>query len=220
MTNRIERYLDGTLDWRDLTPDEQEDARVAERAIEETRAFVSGKPPRDIAAGVMRRIHELGAAPATPASPRFLGALAERIWAPRYVEVEWRPAYAVLAAAIVVLLFVFGPSLSTRPAPAAPSPVAATADTRLFVQFRLNATDAVDVRLAGSFTNWEPRYELHETSPGVWTITLPLTAGVHDYAFVVNGQRWIPDPYAPHVDDGFGGVNSRIAVLAPDPPRS
>ena len=79
--------------------------------------------------------------------------------------------------------------------------------------------DAMDVRLAGSFTNWQPRYALHQASPGIWTITLPLSAGVHDYVFVVDGQRWIADPYAPHVDDGFGGVNSRISLVPPDAPR-
>jgi hypothetical protein len=39
---------------------------------------------------------------------------------------------------------------------------------------------------------------------------------VHDYAFIVDGERWIADPMAPAVADGFGGLNSRIAVLPPD----
>jgi hypothetical protein len=37
--------------------------------------------------------------------------------------------------------------------------------------------------------------------------------------FVVDGQRWIADPYASQVDDGFGGVNSRISLVPPDAPR-
>ena len=58
------------------------------------------------------------------------------------------------------------------------------------VQFRLQAPQASDVRLAGTFTNWQPQYELHEAAPGLWTITLPLPLGVHDYVFIVDGQQW------------------------------
>lgn len=47
-------------------------------------------------------------------------------------------------------------------------------------------------------------------------MTLPITPGVHDYAFVVDGERWVADPYAPGIDDGFGGRNSRLTLLAPN----
>ena len=96
-----------------------------------------------------------------------------------------------------------------------PTPDAAP---RLFVQFRLE-TDAMNVQLAGSFTNWEPAYQLHQMSPGVWTIAVPLPQGVHDYAFIVDGQRWVADPYAPRINDGFGGTNSRLTLLLPDTQR-
>jgi 1,4-alpha-glucan branching enzyme len=86
------------------------------------------------------------------------------------------------------------------------------------VQFHLE-TAAMRVQLAGSFTNWEPRYELRQSAPGIWTITVPLTEGVHDYAFVVDGQQWVPDPHAPQIGDGFGGTNSRLALLHPDTPE-
>ena len=47
---------------------------------------------------------------------------------------------------------------------------------------------------------------------GVWTTTLALPVGQHQYAFVVDGRRWIADPAAPAVDDGFGRRNSVVAV--------
>jgi len=50
----------------------------------------------------------------------------------------------------------------------------------------------------------------------VWTVVVPLEPGIHDYAFVVNGGQWVPDPNAPAFEDGFGGLNSRIAVITPD----
>jgi hypothetical protein len=203
MTDRIDSHMD----------------EATERVIEQARAFLAARPAPDLTAGVMRRIEQLGVRPARPGLWDAPGRLAERIWAPRHVEMQWRPAYALIAAAAVLLLFMFLPS-GWRTSTVRP-PVLAAADTepRLFVQFRLDAADAMDVRLAGSFTNWQPRYELHQASPGIWTITLPLSAGVHDYVFVVDGQRWIPDPYAQQVDDGFGGVNSRIALVPPDTPR-
>ena len=192
-----------------------------ERAIEETRAFVTARPAPDLTGSVMRRIEELGVPPAAqPFAPGALSRLAERLWAPRRVELQWRPGYALVAAAAVILLIVLLPYGRRTPAAAPPSRAAVSnVDPRLYVQFRLEAADAMDVRLAGSFTNWQPSYALHQASPGVWTITVPLSAGVHDYVFVVDGQRWIADPYAPQVDDGFGGVNSRISLVPPDAPR-
>jgi 1,4-alpha-glucan branching enzyme len=84
-----------------------------------------------------------------------------------------------------------------------------------FVQFQLHAPDAEGVRLAGTFTDWQPMHELHQVFPGVWTVILPLSAGVHDYAFLVNGGDWVADPYVPVVQDGFGGQANRMALLPP-----
>jgi 1,4-alpha-glucan branching enzyme len=47
----------------------------------------------------------------------------------------------------------------------------------------------------------------------VWTIDVPLEPGVYQYAFVVDGAEWRPDPRAvSHVDDGFGRENSVVIV--------
>ena len=218
MTERIDDYLEGRLDLGALSPKEREEAETAKHVIAETRAFVAGRPAPDVSAAVMRRITETNVAPA-PADENAFRRFVQSLWAPRQMHLQWRPAYALLGVSALVLLALFVPSVGRTPI--LPQQAASTSDTvdqRVFVQFRLDAPNAMDVRLAGSFTNWQPRYQLHEASPGVWTITVPLSAGVHDYVFVVNGQRWIPDPYAQHVDDGFGGVNSRIALVAPDSP--
>ena len=143
-----------------------------------------------------------------------IARLVDLLWAPR--EVSVRPAWAMAAVGVIaaVLLAPF-----VRPTPSAPPQVVRSAvDPHVFVQFRLDAM-ASRVQLAGSFTNWEPRYELRESAPGVWTITVPLTEGVHDYAFVVDGQQWVADPHAPQIGDGFGGTNNRLALLSPDTPR-
>jgi 1,4-alpha-glucan branching enzyme len=82
----------------------------------------------------------------------------------------------------------------------------------VYVQFRLEAAGAHEVALAGTFTGWRPEVRLRQTAPGTWSAVVPLRPGVHDYAFVVDGRRWVADPHAPQVDDSFGGVNSRISL--------
>ncbi|MGQ9657196.1 MAG: alpha amylase N-terminal ig-like domain-containing protein, partial [Fimbriimonadales bacterium] len=46
----------------------------------------------------------------------------------------------------------------------------------------------------------------------VWTLTLALPPGAHQYKFVVNGTDWRTDPTAPTVDDGNGNLNSVVWV--------
>lgn len=184
-----------------------------DRAIHETRAFLAERPAPDVRAAVMRRIEEVEPL-ASPQRAGVLARFADLLWVPR--EVSIRPAFALAGAAAVAILFLV-PYVREAP-PVAPELAAGPADVHdphLFVQFRLEAA-AMRVQLAGSFTNWEPRYELRQSAPGIWAITVPLSQGVHDYAFVVDGQQWVADPYAPQIGDGFGGTNSRLSLLSPD----
>lgn len=161
----------------------------------------------------MRRIEDV-----EPLAPSRRAGMLERLinmlWAPR--EISIRPAFALAGAGAVAILLAL-PYVRQAPA-VAPQVASAPADPHVFVQFRLEAA-AMRVQLAGSFTNWEPRYELRQSAPGTWTITVPLTQGVHDYAFVVDGQQWVADPYAPQIGDGFGGTNNRLSLLNPDTPQ-
>ena len=176
-----------------------------EQLIVETRAFVDARPAADFVNAVMAEVDHLEADRAqTPRS--WIVRTRQQLWTPRLVTFAFRPVYAVFAAAAVLLLTaVFSNQWSDRPL---------GGSERVYVQFRLQSSDAADVRLAGSFTHWQPQYELHETAPGLWTVTLPLAPGVHDYAFIIDGQRWVTDPYAAAVQDGFGGSNSRITLVA------
>lgn len=181
-----------------------------DRATDETRSFLAARPAPDLTAAVMKQIENLQPLPA-PRRKSIIQRAWTLLWSPR--EVAIRPVLAFAAAAAVLILLgipYVGSSVTTRQAGAAESP--------MFVQFRLDAA-ASRVQLAGSFTNWEPRYELRQSRPGVWTITVPLTEGVHDYAFVVDGGQWVPDPHAPQIGDGFGGTNSRLALLSPETPQ-
>jgi hypothetical protein len=179
-----------------------------DRAAGEIRAFLNDRPAPDLRGAVMRRVEALESP-----SPGFLRRLGALLWSPR--EVSIRPAFALAAAGLLAMVALI-PYLVERPV--VPALVVDGSASHVFVQFRLEA-DASRVQLAGSFTNWEPRYELRQYTPGTWTITVPLTEGVHDYAFVVDGRQWVPDPNAPQIGDGFGGTNSRLTLLSPDTPQ-
>lgn len=119
------------------------------------------------------------------------------------------PPWAILAAAAATAV-VF---VSLRHSP---SPVAVAATETAYVRFVLYAPMAKQVAVAGTFNQWDPQAAplARVDGNGVWTVTLPLPIGQHQYAFVIDGRQWIPDPAAPAVDDGFGRRNSVVAVGA------
>lgn len=129
-----------------------------------------------------------------------------RVLEPREIRVRVRPwllAPALAAAAALVLWLEGG-----RSGPAAPS-----APALVTVRFVLSAPDAHAVSVAGTFNQWNAdATPLVRTAGGVWTATITLPAGEHQYAFVVDGARWVPDPAAPAVDDGFGRRNSVLTL--------
>jgi hypothetical protein len=215
MTERVDMAADGEWPPDELTDLERRElAATRQRAAELRESLISGMPA-DLDRRVMRRVRQLGLEPLPPQAAQRTVArrIATSLWQRREVRFALRPAYALAAVALLALV----PLMERATAPAHGPDVAAHGDadhTRVFVQFSLRAEDASHVALAGSFTDWEPVHTLHPTADGVWTLMLPLEPGVHDYSFIVDGQRWVPDPYAPHVDDGFGGVNSRITLLA------
>lgn len=210
MTERIQYALDNELRRRLLTPDEAAELEVYEQIIHDTVEQVSPAAVPDLAPGVMERIGLRG-----PSGNVFLRAARtarqwlDWAWSPRALVV--RPAYAMAA-----ILLALGAGFSVDRALAPEQTTLATDSPSVFVHFRIDAPDASEVRLAGDFTKWQPTYTLHESVAGIWSAIVPLEPGVHYYAFFVDGARWVPDPHAAQVDDGFGGVNSRLAVLLPE----
>ena len=84
------------------------------------------------------------------------------------------------------------------------------------VQFLLLAPSAARVTVVGDFNDWNaeatPLAPVQER-PGVWSVQVPVAPGRHEYAFVVDGERWTPDPLAPRASgDDFGTPNSVITV--------
>ncbi len=130
--------------------------------------------------------------------------------------VTWRVMAALERRRRRVLPWLLAPALALAAAlilwilPAKP----ATPEALVTVRFVLVAPEAREVSLAGTFNQWDAHATpLVRTGPtGVWTATLTLQAGQHQYAFVVDGARWVPDPGAPAVDDGFGRRNSVLTL--------
>jgi len=64
-------------------------------------------------------------------------------------------------------------------------------------QFNYRAPPGETITVGGSFNNWDPfMYELRETSPGLYSLTLPLPAGSFQYVFFYRGEQ-TPDPDNP-----------------------
>ena len=203
----VKRFLDGELHLADLPPELHAEARAAERLLGAVdRAAVT--LPAGLDARVMAEVRKRSPAP-SGARRWWHGLVALREIRVRYRLWTLGPALAA-AAALVLLL------TPARPAVEAGMPVVATAPESVFVRFVLFAPGAHQVSVAGTFNQWSvTAAPLALTgAAGVWTATVALPVGQHQYAFVVDGRRWVNDPAAPTVDDGFGRRNSVMAVGA------
>jgi glycosidase len=98
---------------------------------------------------------------------------------------------------------------------------------RCSFRYRPDGT-ARTVALAGTFNGWN-----RDLTPlggpdadGYWSASLDLPAGVHEYKFVVDGERWVRDPEnSEGVNDNHNGQNSvlrlgRLANLKTSPGRT
>jgi hypothetical protein len=210
---RIHACLDGDLSRDELSAEERAHLEAMEREIASAISIARSIPAIDLRAEVLQRLPE--AAVPLPGHERGRASLERAwtwFWAPRRVTFEFRPSFALAVLLLVAVLPVgifhgTGTEVADAQAEVEVQPV--------LVQFRLDAPQASSVALAGSFSEWNPAIELRESAPGVWTATVPLRPGVHDYLFLVDADEWVPDPLARPVDDDFGGVNSRLFLTTP-----
>lgn len=154
---------------------------------------------------------------------RVLRAHTSRPWLVRPRRVYVSPLAGLGAAAAIAGIAVLGGMRLVRQggsAARAGHAVSATAepagDTLMTVRFTLVAPGAVRVTLIGDFNNWSASATPLSPSPvaggQVWSVSVPLAAGRHQYAFVVDGSRWTVDPQAPAVVDDYGTANSVITI--------
>jgi len=78
-------------------------------------------------------------------------------------------------------------------------------------KFSIVAEAAQNVSIAGSFNEWTPQ-ALKRGAKGIWSVTLPLSSGTHEYKFVVDSE-WREDPANPErTASPFGGFNSVCTI--------
>jgi len=130
----------------------------------------------------------------TEFTANVMDAIRKRATKPSGVNL-WK--YAAIAAS-VLLLVVSGFLVRER-----------SLQSEVTVQFALELPGAQSVALAGDFNNWDAGTAKLVNNNGVWSIDLKVKPGRYQYAFVIDGKKWIADPRSEqYVESGFGSKNS------------
>ncbi len=201
MTDRepdaLSRYLDGEATRAELPAALREEADAFDRI----RAAMDPGPvklPPGLRATIMARVR------AAHASPW------RRAW--RWVTtptVRVSPLTGTLAFAALAALILWARPQSSR---LRERPVETTG--HIVARFVYRAPTASSVVVTGEFARWDPSgVAMRRVDGGTWVAEIELTPGLHHYAFVVDGKRWVIDPNATsQVDDGFGQQNSVLLI--------
>ncbi|HXQ30302.1 MAG TPA: isoamylase early set domain-containing protein [Gemmatimonadales bacterium] len=193
---RLHQALDGDGPGGNLPPAlERQRARLEQAAV----LLATGRESPSVAARVMATVrHPL---------PARRARLLRWLFTPRAIVLRIRPAWSLALAAGILLV-------SLLPAPGPQLPLGAEEG---IAQFVARFPGARSVSVVGSFNDWQPdQIPLEDRDKdGVWRGVVVLPAGTHEYMFVVDGERWVPDPLAGrYVEDDFGRQNSLLIVRA------
>ncbi|WP_043922604.1 isoamylase [Leadbettera azotonutricia] len=81
------------------------------------------------------------------------------------------------------------------------------------LRFTYNSAPGETITVGGTFNGWDPfMYELRETSPGVYTLTLALPPGTYQYVFFHRGERLL-DPHNPNKIYTKQGMTASVAKI-------
>lgn len=73
--------------------------------------------------------------------------------------------------------------------------------------------EAHEVAVVGDFNGWKPT-GLRQGGNGIWSLAVDLPPGRYEYAFIVDGVAWKPDPRADEYVKSYGFTNSVKYVSA------
>jgi len=197
---RLQEALDGERDPGELPVDLGEAYARLISAVQ----LLAATPAASVAVRVMAEIRQPRVQVQTAGLMRRMVRWLAR---PRAVTLRLRPAWTLaLAVGLAAILLMPGPGHT----PGAAEGVA---------KFVGHFPGARSVEVVGSFNDWS-RGTLHlsdDDHDGVWRGGAVLPAGQHEYMFVVDGDRWVPDPLAGrYVDDGFGaGQQNSLLIVRP-----
>jgi len=199
-------------DYRDKNPDQT--AAFIERVADHLRSPEHLDPSFD--ERLMDKVR-MEARLVPPASP------GEASWWRTQRVVRFSPLGAIaLAAGVSMFVALSTVAVGSRvrsrsdepPALGAVGSKSPTSDTVNLIRFVFVDSHAQSVELVGDFNEWTKGATQLKPSgaPGVWAVSVALPAGRHEYAFIINGTRWIADPLATKSSDDFGTESSVIQV--------
>jgi len=129
----------------------------------------------------------------------------KHLWSIPRFSLKWIGAAAV--AVVVLTVFMNFGWLSPGISP--------TGLTEVQFSLRAGSESLGSVAVVGDFNDWNPDKHLlkDDNGDGIWTATLKLEPGRYEYMFILDGQKWVPDPEAyRYVRDGFGNKNAVIEI--------
>jgi hypothetical protein len=143
---------------------------------------------------------------------------ARRPWWRRPMTVRVSPILGLAAAAAFASIVALGTLRMANTRAAAIASVVPP-DTVHIIRFVFVDHDARSVEIVGDFNGWEKGATplVPSSSGGMWTASVPLPRGRHEYAFVVDGERWVADPLAPKRTDEFQ-IESSVLMVGPEAP--
>ena len=169
---------------------------------------------------VMEAIEAPDVIPLRPLLPR-------RPWILTPWTVSVYPLGALAAAAVFLFIALSAreegstarqPQVAQSPSVAAPVPVVNASlnnDASIRThQFLFADPDARRVAVIGDFNDWDvtrtPMTRMNDA--GLWSVTIPMRIGLHEFQFVVNDSLRFNDPTLPKSRSEFGTPNSLITI--------
>ena len=181
------------------------------------------RAPETLSPAVAGRVMELVRAEGPSRYPRLdanerLERTEARWWRARTVHLSpvaalaWAAGLVAVASAGTLRAVASGGTASPAHMAAVATP--ARAETVHVVRFVFSAPDARQVSLVGDFNGWSKNATplVATGGNGAWAVAVAVPPGRHEYAFIVDGSNWSPDPFATRVDDEFGTESSVVTV--------
>mgnify|MGYP001613009615 CR=1 FL=1 len=190
--------MDGTAQGRD------EDAALVSRVASALRA------PEQFDEGFEARVMS---AVRTEAAAAPAHGHANRGWWLRPRELRLSPLGALALAAGFAGMVSLGTFRATQGLRADAHAAAATVAMQE-VRFVFVDPSARHVAVVGDFNGWNASTTplVAAKVPGAWFVSVPLTAGRHEYAFIVDRRRWTADPLERTNTDEFDTESSVVTV--------
>ena len=138
-------------------------------------------------------------------TPDWLEKISNLLALPR-VSLKWGAAVTMVLMAVL-----FGYNLYFHPV----EQYCPNGLTDITFSMRADATQVQSIAVVGDFNDWDPNRNLltDVNQDGLWTTTLKLEPGRYEYMFIIDGQKWVPDPSAyQYVNDGFGNKNAVLEI--------